>query len=275
MPEELNQETNQDPSQSTTDTSLETPVNNAPPAPPAWHSALYEANQRAQQAERELEALRNRAPAPAPTPEPPMEPGDLISNPQGFFDRIRKELHDTVAPLRAETEQTRRVRNYASLKQRVLSSNPQIAGKLRLAEPYIDQHLAPVLAERDVTDSDLATAFQSVVGWAAINSAELFMALMGQPGNAPTPNNPAPTPPQPNNPTPNPVLPPNIPAHLRAPGNTLNNNTPKRATWDDLNEHERRIAREQGMGPNQFIAWRDCPPEQLNARYDELTKITD
>lgn len=260
------QEQNQDQQTQSQPQNPSTPATPGSHEPPAWQAAIHASRQRELELERQLAELRQQQQTPTQPQTPTFEPGDLVSEPNKFVNFIREELQRSVGPIQQFQVKQQREKNYALLKTRITAQYPQLNAIVSL----VDQYIAPILEQRDATEQDVSTSAQQALGWLAVNNPQYLQQLMN-PQQAAQPQPQAPQNPQ----TPQaPVQPPpNIPAHLRTPVQQAA--APKRATWDDLNEHERRLARESKMGPNKFIAYRDCPPDQLMARYEELEKITD
>lgn len=219
---------------------------------PAWQATLFEANQsrlRAEERARQLEAqLAQNQPKPIETP---LEPTDIIQNPENVIQRINRDMAQQVAPLNEYIKNQQRLQKYAQLKALAKQQVPAFAQIEHLVDSQFNNN--PLLQPDEPT---LVAVIQNVLG--ALHLQGAF--------NQPNPliNNQIQNPNQNNQMIP-PNLPPSPPARRQI-------NTPVEPTDADLTENERRLAREQGWNPSEFIKMRDASPDQVTAVYRELLK---
>ena len=238
--EEQNSTTNQSPS--------------APSIDPAYVKQLEDTVRQTNERMARLEEAILARPTETPRQEqvdPEKEKAEYYENPGLYTDsKIDKRLKETIAPINQFIAELRgrevvdklidEVKNLVQFKGQWDSN----------VESAVRQQLATV---------NPAQINRTLVSHAAINAIGLkAMGAIGSSTPTPTPNPTS----VPNNAPPN-VRPSNPPAP-RPQGSSAE---------PELNENERRMARENGQTPKEFVFWRDLPPNKLmTAKWDKKTQ---
>lgn len=231
---------------------------NQPTAPPinpdyvrALEDTLRENNRQIQLLQDQVER-RPAAPAtPAPTLTPEEERNAFFNNPKGETRNIvAEEMGKQLAPLLEFVKQVPRPGN-ETLKNRI-KYDPRYASYFS-QDPLVEQAFDAVVANTPRVDEGVAHAIMSqVIGWQVTGQLRTVLGLP----NVPVTTQPAPTPTpttMPNQPAP-PYMPPTAPATPRT--------TPTKSVRE-LTENERRLARERGMSPEQYLQWLEVPADQV------------
>lgn len=245
---------------------MENPESNPNPQPPAappidpnaaYIKTLQESLDRNTQIMQQMSERLNAPPAPAATSTPAPAPRsaedinkEYYESPGTFVERrIDAALERTVKPLNdfvANFRSTEQIDNLI----RDVKVNPRLAAQWDSAvEDAVRKQLATIPA----ANLNLGLAQQ-----AAINA--IGLKTLGAIGT-PAPTNP--------NPTPNPETPVTVPANIR-PSNppAPNSRPPKKVV--ELNENERRLARENRQSPEEYVFWRDLPADKvMTAKWDK------
>ena len=159
------------------------------------------------------------------------------------LDRTVKPLNEFVTNFRSNDQVDRLIND--------VKRNPQLAAQWDAqVENAVRQQLSTVSG---------ANLNAAIVQQAAINAIGLkALGVFGSPAPAPAPSN---------NPDPNSMQPPNVrPSNPPAPNSRSSKPAPT------LTENERRLAREKGQTPEEYVWWRDLPSERvMTAKWDRKT----
>ena len=192
----------------------------------------------------------------APIAQAPLEAGDTFNKPQEFFDRIAKMVEAQIAPLRQSQVAFDKQQAYGQLKMRLKQQQPQNAQALGFLEPLIDQFMEG----REPTEANFAECLQRAIGAAALSNPSLFSR-----NAAPATNTNANTDP---NQQPKPVNNSmTIPPHLRPSSASAGSNAdPIKVDMSQFDENEKRLMRENGQTPAQYVMMRDAPSSELTSK---------
>ncbi|HEX9430477.1 MAG TPA: hypothetical protein VF944_08880 [Candidatus Bathyarchaeia archaeon] len=186
----------------------------------------------------------------APAPDADELNQEFWKNPIGAMQTlIQEELKRTVGPLNDFRVRTEGASAYdrmkAGLKAQYGDIWPHIEGTI---DSFVEQAVA---AGNEVNNQ--------LLGVAALAASGAY--YRGQlPGVAAPTTTPRPTPPQPPTTEPTVVTPPHLrPSAPTVPGTEAGTKKERR----ELTENERRLARERGQSPEQYLDWLDVPPEEV------------
>lgn len=207
---------------------------------PVWQKVVFESNQaaareriRAENAERELAELRR----PTIVEEPLVE-GEPFANPAKFLDRIQRAMDKSVGPVNEFMATQNRNAAYNKLKNSIKrGANADALANFAKLEPLIDQAYEddPSLS---ITTQEFERQIKMAVG---------TLTLSGGFGN----NTPAPRVPNRD--------PKMIPPSVRPTPSVIRNDNRNEVDVSQLTENERRLAREAGMTPSEYVRMRDTP----------------
>jgi hypothetical protein len=208
----------------------------------------------------ELERLRkgqekiDNAPVPLPRPAKEMlfeDPDKLIGH---IVDERMKKIEAMLTPIlqnNSRQQRDREVDHWMNLAK----NTPQLAA----VYSHIEADLRNLLRETqgEITQQTVFAAINVAVGNLALrNNFQMPGATQQQPaGNQP----PAPVN---NNPTNPPVPPTNLPAHLRPSGNNAGTAGPRKPVIN-LSENELRMARENGLTPEEYVELQGLAPQEV------------
>lgn len=271
---EPNSQENQNQNEGQQDTAGGNQQQQSDPVIPPWMIAVNEANNRERVAREEADRLRsqlntNQSQQPAPEP---LQPADILNNPEVFRSRINQDMQAQMAPVNNYMAELQRRDSYHQQKLLLKSQNPNLGPAFAQIETLLDS--------RFITNPNLQPTQANIIQEVKIILAEIMLSGGFQNGNqSQQPNNPGnPQQPsqgnqgQPNNQQqgrPSDMLPP----HLR-PSNRSANNNPgsqnQEITMEQLDENERRLAREGGWTASEFVRMRDCTPDQINRVHKQI-----
>jgi len=239
--------------------------NEDPPIDRQWQALLYENNNARLAAQQEAERLRKEleeARRTPPTPPAPLEPGVVHTDPERFAQRVLSDVRETIRPMNDTLASMQRKNDYHDIKTRLKAQNPHLVQLIGQLEPILDKTFL-------VDNPNFVVNEPAVVAQIKLLIADAALANMQNPGRNPPPNpNPNP-PPASNPPARNDIIPPHLQPSARVPA-TSDPAIPKVPTVNDLNENERRLAREKGYTPEEFIIMRDTPPDQFEAAWRKI-----
>lgn len=206
------------------------------------NEATRKANAEAERLRKELEDLRNPPPPPVK-----LEEGDAFNKPDKLLDAFRNMLEAQVGPLKRDAAEAQRARIYNDMKTTIKASNPAFAK----IEHIVDQ----LMVGQEVTEANIVRCVEQAVGRMMLQNPAAFN-----------------TKPAGNNEQPNKSMQP--PPHLTPkPISKQNGDTKQDAKYDlsRFDENEKRLMREKGLTPKQFVTLRDTDPNTLTpARYKEI-----
>jgi hypothetical protein len=255
-PQEPNPLLEPNPNEPNPDPNSPNPPLNQPTNPPAksyteedlkrthdlYGSALQEAEGKRKDLEKQLEdANRNRQ---APIDDSNLSPEQLIER---HVAKSVKPLLDEFSQFRQSQQAT----TYQTLKNQ-FRTMPNLAPYFTQMEPYIDQDMQG----KEPTAKNLQDTIARVIGLAMMQGST--GQNNNQPNNNQPQNNPQNNQPQNQN-TPNNMLPPHVRPSNPPPPNRQNGGK----VYRQLTELEKRVAREQGKTPEQYLDWLDVPPDQV------------
>lgn len=203
--------------------------------------ALYDNVLREKEAE--LQRLRDQLTAQPQTP--PTPPPTAEEQRQRFFnnpmDVLREEIQTAVSPLLEFTKGIKKETEYDRLKNKY-KADPRYTEVFPHIEGYVDQ----IMSRSEVNDANIRTAILVAIG--ALHSGEISSAGTS---NGSSPQNRQPLQ---NNNQPKTVV---TPPHLRStPPAAPKSNKSQQAPV--LTELEKRLAREKGMSPEEYVKFRDA-----------------
>lgn len=255
------------------------PENQIPPEnqnqlDPARLQAMILAEENRQLREKLEQAVRPIQQAPTNN-NPPPQPGEAFNEPERFLGRIQDMIDRSIRPLRESQAYFDRQQRYGALKQKIKLSNPDAAQRFAIIEGLVDQYME----SKEPTEENMAESIQRAIG--AMVASGAFSTTNAPVGNrqaSPAPNQQAPivNPPTNNNsPAPtNDMLPP----HLRPSNSSIQTSDITNETQVDMSqfdENEKRLMREQGLNPRQFLLLKNTPPDQITSKafYNKLREL--
>lgn len=196
-----------------------------------------EAEQRARNAEDELQKLRGERNTP------PANTGNNISAQQFFDDPVThmtRLIAEQVAPLRATAAQLEVDRNYNALKQQYRMQYPAFA--------QIEGSVDEIMRGQEPTHANMSVAIERAIGRAVANNPDFFRPKGEAPPNGGNNNSGNAPPPAANSG----VNDSRLPAHLR-PSNSSSNVNDQKPKRRALTELEHRVRREMNMTEEQYL----------------------
>lgn len=201
----------------------------------------------------------SQTPAPAPAPAPSIE-----AQRQAFYENpleetrklLKQELAETIAPLASFVREFRGQSETEKLKAR-FKNNPMFAGSLTPdVEAAVDQIIG-ALPPDQVNEQNMQSAIIHAIGLKTMGQLPASSNGNGNTNVSAQPNQNENV--NGNQPRNQPMV---NPPHMRPSAAPTPTNTPK-AKLPPLNENEERLRREQGMTHEEYIKWRDMPPEEV------------
>lgn len=199
------------------------------------NQATREANAETERLRAEIHALRNPAPK---APEIKLEEGDAFNNPNKLLDAFRSMLDSTVAPIKKDMAETQRARAYATMKDQIRAANPAFAK----IEGIVDQ----IMVGQEITEGNITRAVEQAVGRLMLSNPSAFTKTSSE---APPNNEPVKTPP------------PHLSSKPRVPA--PDKKADPKYDISNFNENEKRLMREKGLTPKQFVLLRDTDPNSM------------
>lgn len=194
---------------------------------------------------RDMDARISKVETPAPSTDDMN--AEFWKNPVGVMNQlIRDEMKKTVGPLNEQLSRQTQMSEYEKSKLRLKAQYSDIWDKI---ETSVDNFITAASAQGVEVNDQLMDV-------AALTSSGLYYrGQLGEkpvfPGSQPNDKREDPVPPQP-------VF---SPPHLRPSAPAIPGAEPEKPQARELTENERRLARERGWTPEQYLAWLDVPPE--------------
>jgi hypothetical protein len=207
------------------------------------------------------EALNTRIVNPTPQVDDPVPlgEGDVFNKPEVFLARIKQMIDSQVAPLRASQVLFDRQQQYAQLKMRLKQQQPGNAQALAFLEPLIDQFMEG----REPTEANFSESLQRAIGAAALSNPSMFQRNAAPSSNQST-SQPANTQSTPVNQPANTSM---LPPHLRpSPTSTSTSSDLTKIDMGQFDENQKRLMRENGQTPAQYLLMRDAPSSELTSK---------
>jgi len=211
---------------------------------------MSRANQATREAQAESARLRLELEAQRNPPAPPikLEEGDAFNNPNKLLDAFKNMLEAQVGPLKKDAAESKRNRDYADMKAQIRAANPAFSK----IESVVDQ----LMVGQELTEANIIRCVEQAVGRMMLNNPAAF--------NANKSNN-SETPPK------NDMRPPPHLASKPKPSNEAGNRSDPKFDLSNFDENSKRLMREKGLTPKQFVLLRDTDPNTLtSARYKEI-----